>query len=393
MTQAAPRRSFLEFLQEYSLPLIAGVVTAVVWANLSHHSYEHMLHWSPLGEGSHLTFHFLVNDLFMVLFFGIATKEITEACLPGGALNPMRKAINPLLATLGGVLGPALVYVAWTKFTGDDVIARGWGIPTATDIALAWLVARMAFGARHPAVSFLLLLAVADDGIGLAIIAVFYPTQEPRPLLALIILVAMGLALVLRKKNVTSFWPYLLGPGLLSWAGFYLAHLHPALALVPVVPFLPAGRHDERPAAHGHATDPLNRFEHFFKTPVDLGLFGFGLANAGVVFSSVGNATWGVLLGLALGKTCGVFLFSAVGSLLGFSLPTGMSLRVLLVTGMTAGLGLTVALFVAGVAFVGLPADVGVSITGAAKMGALLSAAMAPIVLVTARLLRIQKIR
>src|SRR5690606_15591442 len=97
---------------------------------------------------------------------GVAAKEITEAVLPGGALNPPRKAINPLLGTLGGVAGPILVYFAFVHFMGRSDLAGGWGIPTATDIALAWLVARLAFGPQHPAVSFLLLLAVADDAIG-----------------------------------------------------------------------------------------------------------------------------------------------------------------------------------------------------------------------------------
>ena len=393
MTEPASRRSFMETLQEYSIPLIAGVIAALVWANLSHESYEHFLHWSPLGAHSHYNFHFLVNDLFMVLFFGIATKEITEACLPGGALNPMRKAINPILGTIGGVVGPAGVYLAWAAITGDATIERGWGIPTATDIALAWLIARIAFGARHPAVSFLLLLAVADDGIGLAIIAIFYPTEEPRPLFALIIFVAMALAWGLRKKNVESFWVYLLGPGVLSWLGLYLAHLHPALALVPIIPFLPAGSPDEHAEGHGHATDPLNRFEHTLKAPVDLGLFAFGLANAGVQLSSVGNATWGVLLGLVVGKTAGIFIFSAVGNMIGFTLPNGMNLRTLFLAGMTAALGLTVALFVAGVAFVKAPADIAATVTGAAKMGALLSAVMAPIVIGLAVLLRVEKVK
>jgi len=394
----------MELLQEFSIPLIAGVVVALVWANIDLSSYHDFIHWSPTGEScsadghhTHYNFYFLVNDLFMVLFFGVAAKEITEACLPGGALNPVRKAINPILGTLGGVVGPAGFYLLWVKLTGDASIQRGWAIPTATDIALAWLVARMAFGSGHPAVSFLLLLAVADDGIGLAIIAIFYPTEEPRPLFLLVIVAGMVIAGLLRKRKVTSFWPYLLGPGVLSWLGLYLSHLHPALALVPIVPFLPASGHDdglyaEETAGHPHS-DTLNAFEHSFKTPVDIGLFAFGLANAGVAFSSMGNATWGVLLGLVLGKSLGVFLFSWVGCLVGFSLPTGMNLRTLLLAGMTAGLGLTVALFVAGVAFVDLPPDLAPTITGAAKMGALFSAGMAPLVLLGAWLLRVEKVR
>lgn len=389
MSHAQPRSKSIAILQEFSIPLIAGVATAVVLANLAPHFYHVLAHGSPFGEGSHLNLHFVMNDLFMALFFGLAAKEITEACLPGGALNPPKKAINPLLGTVGGVLGPVGVFFAWVWFTGDSTIAGGWGIPTATDIALAWLVARMVFGKSHPAVSFLLLLAVADDGIGLGIIAIFYPdpAHPVEPIFLVLVGAAAAVAFVMRKSKVTSFWPYLLVPGVLSWAGLFLAHLHPALALVPVVPFMPNAGHDEGLFAEGESErnfDTLNRFEHFFKLPVDFGLFGFGLANAGVAFSNVGNATTAVLLGLVVGKTIGIFGFSALGHAIGFKLPEGMNFRSLLVAGLTAALGLTVALFVAGVAYTD-PA-----LAGAAKMGALFSAAVAPMVLIVGRVLRVK---
>src|SRR5690606_614363 len=243
--------------------------------------------------------HFLVNDVFMAVFFGIAAKEIVEAALPGGALNPVKKALNPLLGTLGGILGPVGVYFAYVYFSGADEVARGWGIPTATDIALAWLVARVIFGAGHPAVSFLLLLAVADDAIGLGIIAIFYPdpAHPVEPVYLGVVDAAMALAFALRKRGVQSFWPYVLVPGVLIWIGLFLAHLHPALALVAIVPFMPASDHDAGVYVERHddgdaSLDTLNQFEHFFKIPVDLGLFFFGLANAGVQFGNVGDATW-----------------------------------------------------------------------------------------------------
>ena len=402
MSQAVPgRRSSVQILQEFSIPLIAGVVLAVLWANIDSHGYHHIIHWSPFADGhghghgggflGHLNLHFVMNDLFMALFFGLAAKEITEACLPGGALNPPQKAINPLLGTLGGVLGPVGVYLAIVFALGQPEIRNGWGIPTATDIALAWLVARMVFGAGHPAVSFLLLLAVADDGLGLGIIAVFYPDpQNPVQPFFLLLVVAAGLiAFALRAFKVQSFWPYLVFGGLLSWLGLFLAHLHPALALVPIVPFMPSAESDvglyaEYGDGEEHP-DTLNRFEHFFKLPVDFGLFGFGLANAGVEFSSVGGATWAVLGGLLIGKTIGIFGFSALGHVVGFKLPEGMNFRSLAVAGLTASLGLTVALFVAGVAFTE-PV-----LQGSAKMGALFSAIAAPLVLILGRMLGVHQ--
>lgn len=380
----------IQTLQEYSLPLIFGVLAAVAFANLAPHAYHEFIHDSPLGHDNPLNFHFVMNDIFMALFFGLAAKEITEAALPGGDLNPPSKAINPLLGTLGGVLGPVGAYFAWCTLTQDPSIRNGWGIPTATDIALAWLVARVVFGATHPAVKFLLLLAVADDGLGLGIIAIFYPDPEHpvQPMYLGLVALAMALAFGLRRMRIQDYRLYLIVPGILSWFGLYLAHLHPALALVAVVPFMPSASRDEgmftRTSDGGHR-DTLNRFEHAFKLPVDIGLFGFGLANAGVELSTIGNATYAVLVGLVVGKTVGIFLFSFVGDKLGFRLPDGMDLKDLFLAGMTAALGLTVALFVAGVAFTDP------TLQGAAKMGALASALVAPVVIVLGRLLNVKQ--
>ena len=337
------------------------------------------------------TLHFLINDLFMVVFFGVAAKEITEACLPGGALNPISKAINPLLGTIGGVVGPVGVYFLLNAIPGfgNEVWANGWGIPTATDIALAWLIARLVFGNGHPAIAFLLLLAVADDGIGLGIIAIFYPNPA-RPtewLNSLWIIPGMAVAYLFRRMEVKSWVPYIFLGGGLSWWGLFSAHLHPALALVPIVPLLPGPKYDEglfRDDVTTIETDTLNNFEHAVKMFVDFGLFFFAFANAGVPFSNVNNLTWIVLLSLLAGKTIGIFFFSYVGQLIGFPLPQGMKAKHLFVAGVVAGLGLTVALFVAGQAFQDpLP-------QGAAKMGALFSGGIAFLALILGNMLGVK---
>ena len=130
--------------------------------------------------GQHgLTIHFIINDILMALFFAIAAKEVWESLLPGGALSNPRKAATPLLATVGGIVGPALIYLAGCHLTGTkETFGKGWAVPCATDIAFSYLVARMIFGMGHPAIAFLLLLAIADDAAGLLILAVFYP-QAP----------------------------------------------------------------------------------------------------------------------------------------------------------------------------------------------------------------------
>ncbi|MEL6179647.1 MAG: Na+/H+ antiporter NhaA, partial [Myxococcota bacterium] len=222
-----PKRSLVNLMQEFSIPLLAGVVASIVLANVDGHLYHAITHAKPLGDvsvfGHPLTIHFLINDVFMVLFFGIAAKEITESVLPGGPLNPLRKAVNPLMGTIGGVVGPALCFLvlSYAFYSGAqaDTVANGWGIPTATDIALAWLVARLVFGKDHPAVNFLLLLAVADDALGLGIIAIFYPdpAHPVHPEWLGLVAVAMGLAYAMRRMDVRSWVPYVVFAGALSW--------------------------------------------------------------------------------------------------------------------------------------------------------------------------------
>ncbi len=403
-------KKITHLLQEFSLPLIAGVVVSLIYANVDLHQYEAIIHYqfgSATLLGHKLTVHYLINDIFMVLFFGIAAKEITESVLPGGDLNPPSRAVNPLLGTLGGVFGPVgvyflLVHLAYSGHADASIIRHGWGVPTATDIALAWLVARVIFGARHAAVSFLLLLAVADDAIGLGIIAVVYPKSSPE-VLYLLYFTAPGmiLAYIMRKKGVRAWLPYVAFAGVLSWIGFSMAHLHPALALVPIVPFMPGPSrdtglyvgHDEVDEEHAaqaagetvtdhHDHSTLHEFEHNLKLPIDLGLFFFGFANAGVPFTSINTVTWIVLASLILGKMVGITFFSWFGTKIGFPLPDGMSIRHLVVAGIVAGLGLTVALFVAGEAFKTAEAA---AYLGPAKMGAVFSAGAGLLAYVIAR--------
>lgn len=363
-----------------------GVIIALIWANLSPESYHHFVHNKIVGN---LTFHFLANDIFMVFFFAIATVEITQSLLPGGDLNPLKRSINPIMATFGGVIGPAVVYLVLNHFIGSPDFSRGWGIPTATDIALAWLVARFVFGAYHPAVSFLLLIAILDDGIGLLIIAIFYPDplNPVVPMWLLFTLAGMLVAFFLKKAKIKNYWPYIIFGGTLSWTGLYLTHIHPALALVFIIPFLP---HLTKEKSHlyednqkDHST--LKHFEHEWKIFVDFGLLMFGVTNAGVEFSEISAVTWLVLIALIIGKTAGIFIMGSLASLLGFPLPKGMNRKELFVAGLVASMGLTVALFVAGVAFTDL------SIQGAAKMGALFSAGSVVISLVAGKLLRIKR--
>ena len=407
------------FVTNYSLLLIIGALIALVWANIdaeSYHSFVEFTIWdhAPVGhlhDGHRtLTLHYLVNDLLMAFFFAIAAKEVWEAViLEEGSLRG-KKAATPLIATAGGMFGPIAVYLgmAWVVWPDTfEAVQNGWAIPTATDIAFSYLVGRMVFGAGHPAVRFLLLLAIADDAAGLIILAIFYPSGDLAPAWLLVSLAAAVGVFVLAnwlprkldrhnhaRPNSTwvreklSFWPYLIA-ACVSWYAFMRSGIHPALGLLPIVPTIP---HADRAfgifnEAEEHLTDLLNHIEHALKHPVEIILFFFGLCNAGVEFNAISEPTWLVLAGLLIGKPVGILLFGILGAhVLRLGLPEGMRTIDLFVIGCVAAIGFTVSLFVASVAF-----DAG-PVQDAAKMGALFSFAAAGVSLLAGMMTRVQKV-
>jgi NhaA family Na+:H+ antiporter len=369
------RSNVVGFVFDNSLLLLIGTVAAVLWANLDLATYEAFA--DPL--------HFWVNEIGMVFFFALAAKEVFEATLPGGALASVRQALSPLAAAVGGMIAPAAIYTSLALTLGPASLTRGWAIPCATDIAFSAMVARLIFPKGHPAIPFLLLLAIADDALGLLILAVFYPSSTlSLTWLFLLLSAAMLLAVVLRRRRIRSFWPYVIGPGSLSWAALHYGGLHPALALVPIVPLMPHSARDLglfNPREE-RQPDTLSRFEHWWAVPVQFVLLFFGLANAGVPFERIGSGTYYVLAGLLLGKPLGILLFSAASRLVGAQLPEKLRLGDLLIVGIVASMGFTVSLFFATAAF---PGGVALAET---KMGALLSFVAAPIAVAVARLRR-----
>jgi Na+:H+ antiporter, NhaA family len=367
MTEGRSPTVWRVIIDNYFL-LIAGTVTALVWANLSLDSYEHVTH----------ALHFPVNDIGMVFFFALAAKEIVEATLPGGPLASPRQASVPLLAAVGGMVGPGSLYTAQAMMAGRPELLPGWAIPCATDIAFSYMAARLIFPKHHPALPFLLLLAVADDALGLLLLALFYPTGPISFMMFAALLVpAIGAALWLRSRRVRNFWAYTVVAGGMSWAAFFYGGFHPALALVPILPFMPHARRDLGlfdPAEHGRP-DTMNRFEHWWTVPVQIILFFFGLVNAGVAVSSVGSGTWIVVVSLIVGKPLGIVLATYLAVSLGLRAPGGLTYRDMTVLGVVAGIGFTVSLFFSTAAF---PAG---DVLNQVKMGALLSFAAAPLAL------------
>jgi len=348
------------FVVGNSILLPIGSTIALVWANLAPASYEIFARSA----------HFAVNDVGMTLFFALAAKEIVEATAPGGPLHPPSKAATPVLAAAGGMVAPVAIYLSLVLATGQNALARGWAIPSATDIAFSFLVARWLFGRSHAAVPFLLLLAIADDAIGLVVLAIFYPAGAVRPgEFILILSIALAVCWALTRLRVTHFWPYVAIGGVIAWIAFFRGGLHPALALVPVIPFLPHAARDvgmfEQPLAPGR--DALARFESVMRVPVEIILFLFGLVNAGVPFAGIGAGTWIVLTALLAGKPLGIVAATLAGRRFGAVLPAALTHRDLIVIGCLAGIGFTVALFFCTAAF---PDG---DLLDQTKMGALLS--------------------
>jgi NhaA family Na+:H+ antiporter len=370
----AQRSGVFAFVIDNSLLLVAGTLIALIWANVAHESYEHFAHGS---------IHFVVNDIGMVFFFALAMKEISEAMLPGGPLASPREAAVPLMAAAGGMIAPATLYALQVNLEGRPDLAAGWAIPCATDIAFSYMAARLIFPRNHAAIPFLLLLAIADDALGLLLLAIFYPSGPLSMInFAAFMIPAIGLALALRRMRVTNFWPYAVGAGGLSWLGLYFGGVHPALALVPIVPFMPHAKRDLGlfDARELKLRDTMNQFEHWWRVPVQIVLFFFGLVNAGVMFSSVGAGTWIVLVSLLAGKPLGILSFTYLSVKAGLRAPGGLTYMHAAVVGVAAAIGFTVALFFTTAAFPN-----GGAALAEAKMGALLSFIAAPLAVIFGR--------
>jgi NhaA family Na+:H+ antiporter len=361
------------FAVEYLLMLPLGALVALIWVNVAPESYFPVVY----------ALAFWVNEVAMVFFFGLITKEIVEATAIGGVLHPWRRAALPVVAATGAAAVPALLYVPITAVLDARMLAQAWPVTLAMDVALIYFVARLVFG-REAMVTFLLLLALAGNAFGFLALALLQVVSSVRlvPLVALMSL-AVAVAGLLRARRVASAWPYIAAAGTLSWAALYIGGIHPALALVPILPFLPHATRDPgffvdaRPGAR----DTLNRFELWARYPAQVALFFFGLVNAGVTAGAVEAGFWAVPLSTLAGRPAGVFAGVAVALAVGLHLPQRVTWRELLVGALLTASGFSMALFFASAR---LPPG---QLLAEAKMGSLLSVMAAPAAIVAARLL------
>jgi NhaA family Na+:H+ antiporter len=362
------------FVLDYLFALPLGCAAALLWANTLPDSYYR---FARAGA-------FLVNDVGIVFFFALITKEVAEATIPGGALHPWRRAALPVAAAIGGVVVSIVCYLAFAHYDGEHMLESGWVAACAIDIPGTYIIARLIFG-KHPAVPFLLLLAISADAIGLAILAVSQSLGDVHPVIGFgLMAVAIASAAALRRSGVKNFWLYLIGPGMLSWWALFLGGVHPALALVPIVPFFPHGRHDRglmvEPAPQAH--DTLTLFERWWRLPVEGVLLLFGLVNAGVPLHGLESGMWAISIA-ALGRPIGIVAAAGLAIAAGLHLPHRVGWREVVVVGCMASIGLVFTLFFATAVMPLGPLLLEM------KMGALMTIAGGGLAFGAARLLRV----
>jgi len=393
-----PINDFLHKEASGGILLIIFTVVALAWANSPwFESYHHLWHSHiVVAIGNILTFdysvHHWINDGLMVIFFFTVGLEIKRELLVG-ELSSMQKASLPIAAALGGMIVPAVLY---TVFNMGGNGSSGWGIPMATDIA--FVVGIMALlGPRVPLTLkvFVLALAIADDIGAVLVIAIFYTSE-----ISITALVVAGVILIilasLNKLGTKSLIPYTI-LGIILWVAFLKSGVHATIAGILLAFTIPAsaryntkrfsdktkallnkfdqtGEHGENVLSNeGRQTDvmaieenckkiltPLQRFEHglhpwvsFLIIPI------FALANAGVTLAGmdvIGAITspvsLGIIVGLFIGKQVGIFGFSWIAVKLKFaSLPEGVTWKKIYAGGILAGIGFTMSLFIAGLAF------------------------------------------
>lgn len=350
----AALRRFFEFEAAGGILLVIAALLAMLLANSPGHTlYDAWLNIPvavQFGE-FHIAKPLLlwINDGLMAVFFFLVGLEIKREIIVGHLREPAQ-AVLPGIAAIGGMAVPALVYVAlnWR----DPIALEGWAIPTATDIAFAVGILALLGNRVPPALKlFLLTLAIIDDLGAIIIIALFY-SANLAPVSLGWAAAAIGVLFMLNRAGVTRFAPYLLA-GIVLWVSVLKSGVHATLAGVVFAFFIPL--HEPR----NPDRSPLKRIEHDLHPWVAFGILPlFAFANAGVPLAGVtladaaGNVPLGIALGLFVGKQLGVFGFTWIAVKSGFArLPEGATWLMVYGTAILCGIGFTMSLFIASLAF------------------------------------------
>jgi NhaA family Na+:H+ antiporter len=365
---------FVRLAVHYYLVVPAGVLIAMAWANIRAESYFQFTH----------ALSFAVNDLGMALFFALVTQEIVEAMIPGGALHGWRRATLPIAAAAGGILVSVVIYLGYLRYVDEVMLWQAWPTAGAIDLAVSYFLARAIFRNRA-VIAFTLLLAITSDIVVLPFATLGSPLAHARVAGVMLIAAGLSAALVLRRLRVRAPWPYLVPCGAVCWWGFAWSGLHPALALIPIVPFVPHSPRNlnlfaDAPSGAHHSVTHL---EHLLTYPVQVALFFFALVNGGVELHYFEPGTWALPLAALVGRPIGVIAAVGLASGTGFRVPMRGGWRELLVIGLTVSTGFTFALFLATTIF-----PIG-SLLTQTRMGALSTVVGSLLAFAAARLLRV----
>jgi NhaA family Na+:H+ antiporter len=416
-----PIQNIMQLETSSAMAILTATVLALIIANTplfdAYDAFWHSDLSLDIGDVHilELSLHDFVNDALMTLFFLLVSLEIKRELVFGELRDPKAAAL-PILAALGGMVVPALIYVAF-NLGGENL--RGWGIPMATDIAFAVAVVA-ALGSRVPlgARLFLLTLAIVDDLGAILVIAIFYSGGIAFWWL-LGAIASVGLAMFLQRVRVRAVAVYVV-IGVLGWYALHESGVHATLIgvafglITPAYALLPPHRYPEvagklvhevveraeddvvtaeEHEANDHTLREIRRLTRETQSPLHrietalapwvafliVPLFAF--ANAGVPYPDVPLGEWltdpvvlGIAVGLVLGKTVGIFGFGFLAERTGLGrYPTGMNARHLLGVSMVAGIGFTVAIFIANLAFTDA------EVTEVAKLGILVGSFVAAV--------------
>ena len=292
-----------------------------------------------------------INDVLMAIFFFLVSLEIKREFIQGELSNP-KQALLPIIGAVGGMLVPALIYIAINY--SDSETLRGWAIPSATDIAFSLGVLSL-LGKRVPISLkvFLTALAIIDDLGAIVIIAFFY-SGNVQSFYLLLMLTCIIILIVFNKFNIRNFIPYLI-VGVFLWEFTHQSGIHATIAGVLLALTIP-----HKNGKKSHKNSLLIKLEHNISPYVLFGIMPiFAFANAGVSLDGVGFSNLmspvplGILCGLFIGKQVGVFLFSYISIKLKIAdMPSNSNWGTFYGVGVLTGIGFTMSLFVGNLAFI-----------------------------------------
>ena len=353
-----PFKWFFKLEAASGLVLLFAAIIALFVSNseLASIYYDILNSYFALGFGEFklkLSVLHWINDVLMAIFFFLVSLEIKREFIQGELSNP-KQASLPIIAAVGGMLVPALIYVAINY--GNSETLKGWAIPSATDIAFSLGVLSL-LGKRVPISLkvFLTALAIIDDLGAIVIIAFFY-SGKIQAMYLILMLVSIIILIIFNRLNVRSFIPYLI-VGIFLWDFTHSSGIHATIAGVLLALTIP---HKDKKNKSSHKNSMLIKLEHAISPYVAFGIMPiFAFANAGVSLEGLTIATLmnpvplGILCGLFFGKQFGVFIFSYISIKLKFAeMPNDSDWLKLYGVGVLTGIGFTMSLFVGNLAFV-----------------------------------------